>query len=152
AALPMASALSDRRTQEEGKATPRRLERRDLARPAFCALPDDLAAAGPASLGIACIEFSRKLKKRQMQKPIPLVILKVVPPSPPTSIRSPEQIAMNEVSTEPIAQATEEVADVAENVESIDAPPVTEFVEPVQDEATPTENVEAVALIQDEFI
>src|SRR5262249_16920087 len=64
--------------QEEGKTTPRRLERTDLARPDVCALPDDLAAAGPASLGIACIEFSRKLKKRQMQKPIPLVILKVV--------------------------------------------------------------------------
>src|SRR5579883_1304709 len=87
-----------------------------------------------------------------MPKPIPLVILKVVSPSPPTSIRSPESIAMNEVSAEPIAQDTEEVTDVAENVESIDAPPVTEFVEPVQDQVTSTENVEQAAPIQDEVI
>ena len=38
---------------------------------------------------------------------------------------------MNEVSAELIAQATEEVVDVTENVESIDAPPVSELVEQV---------------------
>ncbi len=79
-------------------------------------------------------------------------MLKVVPLSPPASIRSPKQIAMNEVSTEPIAQATEEVTDVAENVESIDAPPVTGLVEPVRDQVGPTETVEQVTLVMDEFI
>ena len=52
---------------------------------------------------------------------------------------------MNDVSAEPIAQATEEITDVAENVESIDAPPVAELVEQVQDQVTPTEDVEQVA-------
>ena len=42
---------------------------------------------------------------------------------------------MNEVLTDPIAQATEEVTDVTENVESIDAPRATEF--DVLEEAVP---------------
>jgi SAM-dependent methyltransferase len=47
-----------------GKGDSPRSERTDLARPAFCALPDNLAAAGPASLlGIACIEILEDLKK-----------------------------------------------------------------------------------------
>ena len=50
---------------------------------------------------------------------------------------------MNEVLTDPIAQATEEVTDVNENVESIDAPQATECMEQVQDEVTLTENVGA---------
>src|SRR5438067_1915583 len=87
-----------------------------------------------------------------MQIPISLVILKVVPPSPPTSIRSPEKIAMNEVSTEPIAQVTEDVTDVAENVESIDAPPVAGLAEPVQEQVSPTENVEQAVPIRDEVL
>ena len=40
---------------------------------------------------------------------------------------------MNEVPSESIAQATEEVTDVAENFESIDAPPVAELVESFQE-------------------
>jgi hypothetical protein len=59
---------------------------------------------------------------------------------------------MNEVPAEPIAQATEDVTDVTENVESNDAPPVTELEEPVLYQASPTEPIEQVALIQDELI
>src|SRR5271154_1091822 len=59
---------------------------------------------------------------------------------------------MNEASAEPIAQATEEVMDVTENVESIDAPPVTGLVEEVQVQDIPTEPIEPVAMIQDELI
>jgi hypothetical protein len=57
---------------EEKKATPRRLERTDLAQPASCALRGNLAAAGPASPGIACIEFSKKFKKGRYKNPFHL--------------------------------------------------------------------------------
>jgi hypothetical protein len=75
---------------------------------------------------------------------------------------------MNEVSTEPIAQTTEEVTDLAENVEFVDAPPVSELVEqardevsstesaledaPICDEAIPAEPIEQVALIEGEVV
>ena len=81
-------------------------------------------------LRITCIEFSRNFKKKDANARSIGNIKDAVSFTSPSS-RSPEHIAMNELLENPITEAREEIIDVAENVESIEAPHETEFAEPV---------------------
>src|SRR5262249_61710100 len=58
---PSTSVWSGRGMEEESRVTPRRLGHTDLARPASCAVPGNLAAAGPASLASRLRKNLRKL-------------------------------------------------------------------------------------------